>query len=248
MASTTAPIFAAGIFDSFTKRHALNNAWTERIKGLEAERLQPYADLLLDHIWSELYAKKDQIYDDLLERCKTATHKNQLKVPIWSFNHVFGLQDLDWNTKEYIRQKGYHQTMKVVSHNGYSDDVLPANSLHPIMNLTDLLKQLALLFGTNFRVTMDKVTILVDDRPMLPSFTRHVVTLMLHYFPNCLPKHLAAAQTDLRIKNLNRVKRSLVFGERFELWKGLHATETSEPEYYCDEYYTYDHRCGYDSE
>lgn len=221
MASTTSTSIGfsntMGIFDEFVARHTLANTWTERIKSMEAARLQPYADLLVEKVWEEILVEKENILAALLEKCKTATHQSQLEVPIWSFNHVFGMHKLSYLSKLLAKNRGWHYTMHTED-TRYEHMLYHPMSLHPIMKLTDFLDQLALRFGLNFRVRLVENTIMVDEDEQ--KFPRSIITLMLQYFPKGLPKHLANKQQEFRMKNLNTVRTKLDPDEVCVLWKG----------------------------
>lgn len=206
-----------GIFDEFVARHTLANTWTERIKSIEAARLQPYADLLVEKVWEEILVEKENILAALLEKCKTATHQSQLEVPIWSFNHVFGMHKLSYLSKLLAKNRGWHYTMHTED-TMYKHMLYYPTSLHHIVKLTDFLDQLALRFGHNFRVRLLENNIMVDEHEQ--KFTRTVVTLMLQYFPKGLTKYQAKKQEEFRIKSLNTTREKLNPEEVCVIWKG----------------------------
>ena len=205
-----------GIFNALDINGDLFATWMKRKDELEAERYQPYADLLLDSVvWPELSAKSDEILASLKEKCATATGPSDLNVPIWSFSYV---PDFPKNGGVYdgyagvarleeIQRNNWHHTMTVKEQED-DDEVLQQISLLNVVKKTDFCNQLAVRFGTNFWVTTRSAVTWETD-PSGASWMRHTHSLMLNYFPWGLPEHYQKRHTAFVAKFATRDRRVL---------------------------------------
>lgn len=227
--------------DLFNRTETTNllAAWQVRKQTIDAEKFQPYADLLLDTVvWPEIVSKKNDIYTALQDAIKTASHTYELTVPVWSFNTVFGQKmlssagtaeyrrlleadDPDAMVADWINHRGWNYQMKVEV--GDTPALtLPRMSLYPIIKKTTFLDELSLRFGSGFRVTL-------DSRPW-PSWTvpngRVVVctlfTLNLHYHPYGLSDALETSLESMRAKLETRARRSLLPNETLSVIHGTY--------------------------
>jgi hypothetical protein len=231
--------FVHGIFDESEVTTNNLSTWIKRKAQVEADRLQPYADILLDElVWPTMMEKKDSIAAQLKEKCETATEAWQIEVPIWTFNHCFDypkraaqpgtvahgilLERGDENAKktQQIYERGWHQWMEVRERDEDDADypALPYQTIWQVVKKTHFLDELALRFGRDYRVTASTSPIYADggDGELLYS----VVTLKLNYFPFGLPDYHLKSQTAVREKLAVKERRILLLNEKLNFWRG----------------------------
>jgi hypothetical protein len=231
MASTT------GIFEGGEMSSELFSSWIRRKEEVTRERLQPYADLLLDNVvWPSILAKKDELFSSLKAKCGTANHVSELSVPIWSFSHVheyprgaalpsgpphaYALErgDAVAQRVEQIHQNGWHQWISVEDEDEYP--ILVRAFTWDIVRKTDFCEQLAIRFGSDFRVSVIPLAFTMETDPSGQSFYRREVTLSLGYFPFGLPDYHQKSRAKFQEAFELRARRSLRAGEKLTYWLG----------------------------
>lgn len=233
-----------GLFESFTSENNVTDlfvTWANRSKVLAAERYRPYADLLLDQVlWPAMLVKKDDIFSALKAKCETATKPQDLQVPIWEYNFIQDLpktyRSVQGPPQAYALEQGvaeaylnqaiynnlWHHTLAVeksATYDDYEYYTLPVVGINKIINKTDVLTQLALRFGKNFRVVKSTVAIAEEHPKTGETYYRFKGVLYLQYFPYGLPEHFAKVQSDCeeRIRNSTEPPRTLESGEVLEV-------------------------------
>jgi hypothetical protein len=212
MATTT------GIFDSLDLSNDLFNIWQQRKGEVEAERLQPLADLLLDNIvWPSILEKKAEIFADLQDKCRTAKHATELQVPVWSF----------FNVNDYPRYGNNPDRAYEINENGWRQQLAlyGPHSLRPliqaplwsIVKKTNFCEQLAVRFGKEFTIRTLSTDAVEETDPTGETYYRHTVQLMLNYFPSGLPDY--HKETRRKFKAASSARRSLELGEKVALWR-----------------------------
>jgi hypothetical protein len=232
MASTTTGIFEGGEMSS-----ELFSTWIKRKEQITRERLQPYADLLLDNIvWPSILAKKAEIFSSLKAKCGTANHASELSVPIWSFSHVheyprgaappggpphaYALErgDAVAQRVQKIHQNGWHQWLSVEDEDEYP--VLERAFTWDIMRKTDFCEQLAIRFGTDFRVSVIPQAFKTEKDPSGETYHHREVNLSLGYFPFGLPEYHQKSRGEFLEAFAGRQRRTLRSGEKLTYWAG----------------------------
>ena len=232
--------FSTPIFDDYEISSVLTQAWMKRKAEVEAERLQPYADILLEsEVLPYVLKRKSIIFAAMKDKCETATHPSELEVPIWSFNHTFDVpKGMRWAAQtnaaaaeergdpdalkvQQIHKNGWLHTMKVMAEDTDYDEVtaLWPESLWSIIKKTDFLNQLALNFGRSYRVSLSPEDYWVSA-PDGTQYCRTEFTLMLNFYPTGLPKNLSDAQNAFVEKISVRERRGLAAGESLVIWRG----------------------------
>lgn len=226
-----------GIFDDFTTSTELFSAWAKRKATLDRERLQPYADLLLDNIvWPSILIRKDHLLSELKGKISTATHPSQLSVNVWTFSHVHDyprgippvpsighghlLSRGDERAKkaQQIHENGWRQWMEVLDEEEYP--TLYQNIIWDIVRKTDFCEQLAIRFGENFRISVVGLVGGEETDPSGETYNRSQVALSLGYFPFGLPdNHTKTRKTFLK-ELRERERRVLKAGEKLVFWEG----------------------------
>ena len=197
---------------SLFNSNTLGAAWSARSREIEAQRLQEHNDILYEYLRHDILARKDALQEDLLETIKTATHKTELSIPIWTYYHARLLQkptDVEpetyVETKEYIHKNGYDWTVGLVRP-GYDVHDLeinpylwekPTASVHTVIRKTDILQRIALLFGDNFRVVCVVPPVSMRVRGPMEADVKWSL-LVLHYFPRGLPEHFQRSQRAVK--------------------------------------------------
>lgn len=233
-----------GLFDKLCDEQ-LVPAWSKRKSVLDAQKYQPYADLLLTEIvWKDVFAKSDEIAAALKEKCETANAAHELFVPIWSFNHTPFYSKKAWLTPlyngpamEHLVHKGdeealflqkvhvnrWHHWMEVNMPDGedwVDQPVLYREPIERIIRKSDFLEQLAMRFGNNFRCTLMNRTYTEGER-----FCRTEKEIQLHFYPRGLPEHHAKKRTKSLRAHARRTLRALASTEllnsnRLDMWVG----------------------------
>lgn len=237
-----------GIFDLNDRSDQLAITWARHYAEVEAERLQPYADLFLDLVvWPDILRQKDEIFASLKEKCSTAKKPHELKVPIFSFNHVyeypkrFGMPasgpayayavsegDKDALRVRQIHDNGWRPWMVLqqIDEEGDLEDYLSGvaliswSSLMAVVKKTDFCQQLAARFGRNYWVNVESEGFNWETDLSGESFSRHTISLQLNYFPYGLPDHYQEKKEKFMDKMAARERRVLGRGEKFIYWNG----------------------------
>jgi hypothetical protein len=234
MASST------GIFDDITTSMELFSSWTKRKATLDRERLQPYADLLLDNIvWPSVLTKKDSILAELKEKISKADHPSKLSVNVWTFSHVHDYPrraapvggpahayDLERGDEDALRVKqvhenGWRQWMEVLDQNEYP--TLYQTIIWDIVRKTDFCEQLAIRFGEKFRVSVVGIRHQEETDPSGETYSRSQYALSLGYFPFGLPDYHAKSRQTFLDSLRERERRTLKPGEKLVFWGGERA-------------------------
>ncbi len=231
MASTT------GIFDSFELTTQLACLWEKRHQQLENERLQPYADLLLDTIvWPHCLLNKNDILNSLKATCSTADFKEQLSVPIWYFSHVFDYPHRaavpGGPSHEYALQRGDKAAQKVqfihemglrqylsVQDEDECPTLQPA-TIWSIVKKTDFCHQLAARFGRSFTVTLENRVPVEHELSPDETFCSNAMTLKLNFFPYGLTELQQKKRDDFEETFSDRRRRTLLPCEKLIFWVG----------------------------
>ena len=226
-----------GIFETYAMNTELAELWNKRKAALETERLQPYADLLLDNIvWPSILSRKDAIFADLKAKCSEARAAHQLSVPIWSFSHVFDYPrhgyevggppheyalergDKDALKRQQIYELGLRQWLSV--EDPYQMDVLAPATAWQIIKKTDFCEQLAIRFGCLYTVSVKTGESEEHTDPSGEQYFSQRVSLYLNVFPNGLPLPLEAKLVAFNQKLALRERRVLKAGEKLIYWVG----------------------------
>lgn len=213
-----------GIFDTFEMNNQLTTTWQKRKAEVEAERLQPYADLLLDNIvWPSILAQKDAIFASLKEKCETSTEKMQLCVPVWTFSHVYtdpyvkvGLA-LSTERERYIYEMGLRQFLRVEDHEEFT--TLRQRNILDIVKKTKFCQQLAKRFGRSYIITVSPSTLQEHIDSSGASFYSQTMALKLNFFPYGLPEALAEKRREYESAG-PPLTRLLQAGEKLIYWCG----------------------------
>lgn len=228
---------STGIFETNEFDGILFEAWNNRKKQIDRERLQPYADLLLlQVILPHIQGCKNLLFQELKEKCEKALHPSELFTTIWSFNHVhdypknalgpwgpphaFALERGDEQAQkvEQIHVNGWRQYVSVEDEDG--GWMLPPRTVYDIVKKTDLLQQLALFFGRNFRVSMSPPEVFTVKAPNGEEYSRSKISLHLHAYPYGLPKHFREHQKQHLEAFGKRGYRHLTMEDVFIFWRG----------------------------
>jgi hypothetical protein len=92
------PFFAPTATNGVLSTHDFSSLWQGRKAELDAERLQPYSDILYEDIRHELMGMKAELSSALKAKIKTATHQRELKVEFKSF---FSAYEPTWPRNAY---------------------------------------------------------------------------------------------------------------------------------------------------
>lgn len=237
-----------GIFDLNNRNCILGSTWERHYREMETERLQPYADLLLDYvIWPDILARKDGIFADLKKKCSTAANVQQLSVPFFHFSHVsdyprkpgmvvgshahtYALEggDKDALRVQQIHDNGWRPWMVLqeLEEDDDPEDYLNGSSLInsslliSVIKKTDFCQQLAVRFGRNYWVTLEKSGFEVERDPSGDEFYRKKMALHLNYFPSGLTEYYQNKKDEFLDKLSARERRVLKQRERFVYWNG----------------------------
>ena len=133
--------------------------------------------------------KKAQIFSDLKTVCRTATHAVNLRVPVFTFNHVHDYPRNGKNPErtDEINENVWHQ--QVAFHGGGSVMPLIWAPIWTLVKKTSFCEQLAERFGADFTISTLTASALEETDPMGETYYRQRVELMLNYFPNGLPSY-----------------------------------------------------------
>jgi hypothetical protein len=213
----------------------LSISWDMRVHELNAQRLQRHNDMLYNYLRRDLMTRSESLEDDLLEVIRTADSKLDLEIPIWSFNRLFFAQNPATlpprelaHFQGWIRQKGYDWSIGRV-HEGFDPATIelvdwgwewqsPPVTVHQIVQKTDLLQRLALLFGDDYRI---EARIAGATKQIREPFESYVYTteLRLHYYPKGLPTALQVKRETVRTKYAG--SNAPVGEEYVHLWTGV---------------------------
>jgi hypothetical protein len=140
----------------------MKNLLHEKQKAKEAQFLQPYADVLFDHIYKQLdvaTVKAEMMASDQMETT-IFCYKNV----IWNHLHAHGWQG-EWRCNGLIRQNKWRTSVMTMTkipeweaypyeeEEGYNYTLIPT-SVDRILRRTDLLLRLNTLFGSEFGVRL----------------------------------------------------------------------------------------------
>jgi hypothetical protein len=178
----------------------LQAAWSTRSWEIEAQRLQDANDLLYDYLRYQFVACRRTLQDELIEVIKSAKSLKDLQIPLWSYHTTFlpKLPREDYEkVQSHIRRHGYEWSIGLVDK--YFDAETSVYyewnwlwktrpvTIHNLVNKTDLLRRLALLFGTDFRIVARSVAIKTLEE--FGGVKVYKTELQLQYYPNGLPRH-----------------------------------------------------------
>lgn len=180
-------------------------------------------------------ATRDAILEGLKEKCRTASHPSELWVPIWSFNHVHDYpRNAHWPEgppHAYALERGEADAQKVeqIHQNGWRefigiDDEDSGYLLFPkpifqVLKKSDFLQQLALRFGSDYRVSMSPPEVFTVTSPSGEDYYRSKITLQLHVYPNGLSEHFRKLQREHILTSRGRVRRTVGSTEAVKVWK-----------------------------
>jgi hypothetical protein len=226
-----------GIFDSSDLTNQLFLLWEKRHQQLENERLQPYADLLLDTIvWPHCLLSKNDIVESLKTTCRTADFKEQLSVPIWYFSHVFdyprnayypGSISHDYALRrgdkaaqkvQFIHEMGLRQYLSVQDED--ECPTLQPATIWSIVKKTDFCDQLAARFGRSFTVTLSSQVPVDHELSPDETFCSNAMMLKLNFFPHGLTELQQKKRGDFEEAFADRGRRTLRPGEKLIFWEG----------------------------
>ena len=231
----------SGLFETSTISDDLFNAWVKRSKFLSQERYRPYADLLLDKVlWPAMLVKKDSILAALKAKCEMGSSPSDLQVPIWNYNFIqnlpksyrwvqgppqeFALErgDAEAHLNQAIYDNLWNHTLGVQYRCSTYDEceyhTLAPVGIDKIVTKTDVLTQLALRFGSKFRVVRTVAAISETHPKTGEPYYRYEATLYLQYFPFGLPEQFAKVQRECQQHLRTRgARHTLEDGEMLEV-------------------------------
>jgi hypothetical protein len=208
----------------------LLSAWFTRSGEIDAQRLQDSSDLLYNHLRREFVSRRQSLQTDLLEVIKTAASPRDLQIPLWTFHTSFvpQLSREDYaKVQGHLRRYGYEWSIGLVDNYfdpertevfewGWQWKSRPV-TIHQIVNYTDLLPRLALLFGLDFHVVATRVAVKSLSDPA--DVKVYKTELQLRYYPKGLPRALWDKQVTVREKYADYA--APVHEANVHLWTGV---------------------------
>ena len=221
---------------SLFNSNTLSTAWTLRSGELKAQRLQAHNDMLYDHLRRDFLLRNAALQESLVEAIRTASSKEDLTVPLWTYNSTYIANAYQERRREpvsfgdfegWLREKGYEWSIGKVRP-GFNPETIetiawewewdraPA-TVYEVVSKTDLLDRLALLFGDTFLVTRR----VVATKSILKPFEAQVyrTELRLHYYPRGLPTAIRDRQATARAKYADY--GAPVSEDHIHLWVGV---------------------------
>lgn len=196
----TSETFRANAFFGFDYVEA-THSWEERSEQLQAARLQPYNDLLFQHITHTVDFRR--CCEQLMEKIKVATDRSDLCVPIWEFKHYNMPYDYRKDAELYahvvaaregnpdalqaetIHANGWRGLVGMTGIDEWYGDTLfrhPLVEIDRVFRKTDLKERLALQFGGIYftvSVRHHAEVVVIDGQEYYPIRSE----VMLNYFP-----------------------------------------------------------------
>lgn len=156
----------------FTDLTRFSDAWQTR----QREIILRQEDVLFDLLSKELDSHRDEIRTDLFEKCRTATTKEELCVPIFTFTDS---EKVDGNGDTFYKR----MNVCVETRENHILDPVPVARL---LEESHVLYRLALAIGPagHFRVTAQRRKLHMDSQHWVPMQWR----LMLRYYPTQDPE------------------------------------------------------------
>jgi hypothetical protein len=188
--------------------NTLTAEWGARVKDLEREHYDPYADVLYVHLLEGFTDKKDDIFTTLRNRMQTARSPKEIEVPIWSY------------------VAGYSKRLEAPlaeSRVGTGSVGLPPVSVYKVLHATDLLHRVASAFGADFYV-YDRYTETLSETDQ-GCLTRR--ELVLAYYPYGLPQVLSDRIQTAYVRQLGRTPYRMTYVEQFTLTDPLRTPPQS---------------------
>jgi hypothetical protein len=213
----------------------LVTSWDIRAHELKAQRLQAHNDMLYEHLRRDFTARAASLQESLLEAIRTASSKDDLQVPLWTYHSTY---IANWaesrrdamafgHFEGWLRRNGYEWFVGRVRP-GFNPETIETiawewewdsrpETVYQVVNRTDLLDRIALLFGDRYLVKR----VVVATKSILEPFEAQVyrTELRLQYYPNGLPTAVRDRQAAVRAKYADY--RAPVGEDHVHLWTGV---------------------------
>ena len=178
----------------------LHSAWSTRSWEIQAQLLQDSSDLLYDHLRRDFMDRRQSLQANLIEVIKTAGSLKDLQIPLWTY-HTTVLPKLPSEDYEkvvgHLRRHGYEWSIGQVNPHFNPEEIelwawnwqwkTRPVTINTIVKKTDLLRRLALLFGTDYRVVATPVAVKTVEG--FDDLKVYKTQLQLHYYPQGLPRY-----------------------------------------------------------
>ena len=226
----------------------LRSTWAAHSKELRTKELQHCNDLLYEVIKNDIFARREEIYQDLMTVVSTSPTSSGLSIPLWSYStahysdyrSVVGTPDF-YRMEAMLLRNGYKWFVGLVptdfdvSSFRYDDEGWDSlwrwrqpRSVDEVMRYTDLTKRLTLLFGdAHFRITVCPVAETVLSDPLKVTVT--TIQVRLHYHPRGVYPWLRSALDRTKATYADSVPRHLGLALRPFVWTGVVEPRVTPP-------------------